>query len=186
MKTCVIMGNGPSLLDMPKDNLEKFDTFGVNYALYPPTYYVCVDHDLLVNHHAEIYDLAAGAKQAFLPLKEFGTSNLYDLKNVTMVKSDREYFKDERFFSGFTVVYVALKAAFYLGYERVHLYGVDFNKEWDHFREDYPRGDVVHRAARMDEMFHHFKLAQRVYAENDRRIVNHSRHSRLDLIFPRK
>lgn len=186
MKTCVITGNGPSLNDIPKETIEKYDTFGVNYCPYSPTYYVCVDHELLINHHAEIYELAAGAKIAFLPQKEYGTSNLYDLKNVYLVKKDQEYFKDERFFSGFTVVYVALKMAFYLGYERVHLWGVDHSPDWKHYREGYPEVSPQTRTARMNEMFYHYKLAQRVYAENDRRIVNHSHHSRLDLIFPRK
>lgn len=186
MKTCVIMGNGPSLLDMPADTLQKFDTFGVNYCPHSPAYYVCVDNDILINHHEKIYKLAAGAKLAFLAAKEFGSSRLYDLNNLFLIRKDETDFKDEHFFSGFTVVYVALKAAFYLGYERVHLWGVDHSPEWDHFRDDYPKGDIEHRAARMNEMFYHYKLAQRVYAENDRRIVNHSRHSRLDLIFPRK
>lgn len=186
MKTCVIMGNGPSLLDMPLDTLKKYDSFGVNYCPHSPTYYVCVDHDILINHYEDIYTLAWNAKTAFLAANEYGTSRLYDMSNLFLIRKDEGYFKDEHFMSGFTVVYVALKCAFYLGYERVHLWGVDHSPEWSHYKADYPRGDVEHRAARMNEMFYHYKLAQRVYAENDRRIVNHSRNSRLDLIFPRK
>ena len=186
MKTCVIMGNGPSLLEMPKSAIEQYDTFGVNYCPYSPTYYVCIDHDLLVNHHAEVYSLAAAAKIAFLADKEKGTSPLYDLPDVWLVAKDKEYFAAEHFFSGFTVVYVALKMAFYLGYERVHLWGVDHSPEWNHWREDYPKGDQAHRLQRMQEMEYHYRLAQRVYAVNGRRIVNHSHHSRLDAIFSRK
>jgi len=72
MKTCVIMGNGPSLNEMPKSAIEQYDTFGVNYCPYSPTYYVCVDHDLLINHHAEMYPIAAASKIAFLADKEKG------------------------------------------------------------------------------------------------------------------
>ena len=186
MKTCVIMGNGPSLLDMPKDTLDKMDSFGVNYCPYSPTYYVCVDHDLLTSHHEEIYNLAIGAKTAFLAAKEYGTSNLYDMSNVCLIHKDDNHFKDEHFFSGFTVVYVALKCAFYLGYERVHLWGVDHSPAWNHWREDYPKGDTLHRLQRMQEMEYHYRLAQKVYTVNGRRIVNHSHHSKLNAIFPRR
>lgn len=185
-KTCVITGNGPSLNDMPKELIEKYDTFGVNYCPYSPTYFVCVDHDLLIKDHDKVYDLAKGAKIAFLPEKEKGTSNLYDLPNVQTVTHDRDFFKNEHFFTGLTVVYVSLKLAFYMGYQIVHLWGVDHNPEWNHYKEGYPVIDMKNRLARMDEMFYHYKLAQRVYVENDRKIINHSRKSRLDLIFPRR
>lgn len=186
MKTCVIMGNGPSLNDMPKDILQNTDSFGVNYCPYSPTYYVCIDHDILINHPEKILKLATEAKTAFLAAKEYGTSELYDLANLFLIEKDTSHFKNEHFFSGLTVVYVALKCAFYLGYERIHLWGVDHSPEWDHYKDDYPRGDIEHRAARMQEMEYHYRLAQRVYTVNGRRIVNHSRHSKLDAIFPRK
>jgi len=185
MKTCVIMGNGPSLLEMPADILGEMDSFGVNYAPYLPTYYACVDHDILTSHHDKIYHLVAGAKTAFLPLKEHGTSDLYNLPNVTLVRRDESNFKDERFFSGFTVVYVALKCAFYMGYERVHLWGVDHSEDWSHYKAGYPIADPNHIPARMREMEYHYRLAQEVYTVNGRRIVNHSHHSKLDAIFPR-
>ena len=186
MKTCVIMGNGPSLNDMPPEILLKMDSFGVNYCPYSPTYYVCVDRDLLIDHHEEIYPLAAGAKTAFLSAKEYGTSNLYEIEGLKMVTHDTGVFREEHFFTGLTVVYVALKIAFYLGYERVHLWGVDHNPEWNHYKEGYPVIDKVHRLARMQEMEYHYRLAQKVYAVNNRRIVNHSHPSKLDAIFPRK
>lgn len=186
MKTCVIMGNGPSLLDMPHDTLAKMDSFGVNYCPHSPMYYVCIDHDILTNHHDKIYHLATEAKTAFLSINEYGTSNLYDNSNVLLIKRDKNHFLEERFMSGFTVVYVALKCAFYLGYERVHLWGVDHSPSWEHYKADYPAGDVIHRAARMREMEYHYRLAQSIYAIHGRRIVNHSHHSKLDAIFPRK
>lgn len=186
MKTCVITGNGPSILEMPADTVKKYDTFGVNYCPYIPTYYVCVDHDLLINHHDKVYNVAASAKTAYLAEKEKGSSRLYNLPNVKTVTHDVDAFLGEHYFSGMTVVYVALKLAFYMGYERVHLFGVDHSPEWGHYKDNYPRGDTVNRIARMQEMEYHYRLAQIVYTVNNRRIINHSLPSKLDLIFPRK
>lgn len=186
MKKCVIMGNGPGLNEMPPETLLQMDSFGVNYCPHSPTYYVCVDHDVLVNHHREIYPIAAGAKNAFLAAKEYQSSDIYDLPNIKLITHDTKYFVDEHFFSGLTVVYVALKVAFYLGYQRVHLWGVDHSADWEHYRPDYPPGDKDRRKWRMQEMEYHYKLANRVYTLNGRRIINHSHHSKLDEIFARK
>lgn len=185
MKTCLIMGNGLSLNDMPQELLLQMDSFGVNYAPFQPTYYVCVDHAILTEHHAKIYHLAAGAKTAFLAAKEYGSSNLYNLKNVMLVSKDDNHFREEHYFSGLTVCYVALKMAFHLGYDECHLWGIDHDDTWKHFRDDYPPGDVDRRDWRMSEMRYHFALAQKVYAAAGRRIINHSHPSKLDAIFPR-
>lgn len=185
MKTCLIVGNGPSYNDMPRELLLKHDSFGVNYAPFQPTYFVCIDTDILTNSWRKIYDLAAGAKIAYLSLKHEGSSPLYDLPNVQMVTHDKGAFAGEKYFSGLTVTYVALKMAFYLGYERVDLWGVDHSADWKHYREDYPPGDVDRRQWRMEMMEYHYALAQRVYTLAGRRIINYSHPSKLDAIFQR-
>lgn len=186
MRQCIIMGNGESLNDMPLELLLQMPSFGVNYALHQPQYYVCVDHDILINHHEKIYNLVAGAEIAYLALKEDGSSRLYDLPNVAMVTHDKGAFVGEHFFSGLTVTYVALKMAYYLGFHEVHLWGVDHSAGWEHYRDDYPPGDVDRRAWRMAEMEYHYALAARVYKAAGRRIINHSYPSKLDAIFDRQ
>lgn len=185
-KDCVILGNGPSLNLLPLNMLDEMPSFGANYCPHQPTYYVCVDHDVLMFHHKDVYPLAAGAEIAFLAAKEAGTSNLYNLPNVQLVERNNTHFREERFFTGLTVTYVALKMAFYLGFEQVHLYGVDHSPDWSHYRADYPRGDMLRRRARMAEMEYHYALAQKVYTNNGREIINHSYPSKLDTIFPRQ
>ncbi len=181
----LIMGNGPSLNDMPLDLLLTMDSFGANYCPHQPMYYVCVDHNILTDHSEEVYELAAGAKIAFLAAKEAGTSRLYDLPNVQLIAKDTDAFKQERFFSGLTCTYVALKMAYYMGFEEVHLWGVDHSADWAHYREDYPRGDIDRRLERMEGMFQHYRLAAFVYNQAGRRIINHSHPSKLDSIFQR-
>ena len=102
-----------------------------------------------------------------------------------MVRKDTQVFSKERYFSGMIVTYVALKLAYYFGFETVHLWGVDHSPIWDHYRADYPPGDVARRAALMEEMEYHYALAAKVYNHAGRRIINHSHPSNLDAIFER-
>lgn len=182
---CLILGNGLSLNELPESVFLSMPSFGVNYCPYQPTFYCCVDHEILTVHHRKIYNLAAGAKIAYLALKEDGSSDLYDLPNIQMVTHDKGLFLGEHYFSGLTVTYVALKAAYYLGFDEVHLWGVDHSPKWEHYKDDYPRGDVDRRAWRMAEMEFHYTLAAKVYNKAGRRIINHSRPSLLDTIFER-
>lgn len=185
LNECLILGNGKSLMDVPSFILDTYPSFGVNYCYYQPNFYVCVDHDILVNHWQKVYEYAHGADFAFLAAKEKGTSPLYDLPQVCLVSNDKLAFKGERYFSGMTVVYVALKMAYYLGFETVHLWGVDHSPTWEHYRSDYPAGDIARRAALMAEMEYHYALAAKVYNKAGRRIINHSHPSNLDAIFQR-
>lgn len=185
MKQCVIMGNGPSLNDMPLDLLLNMDSFGSNYCPHQPTYFVCVDTTLLMTRWQAVYDLASHAKKAFLSAKHDGSGPLYELPNVQLVINDQQVFRTEHYFTGLTCTYVALKMAYYMGYEEVHLWGVDHSRDWAHYRPDYPRGDIDRRGWRMTEMEFHYALAMKVYSLAGRRIINHSMPSKLDAIFER-
>lgn len=185
MKQCVIMGNGLSLNDMPQELLLQMDSFGVNYAKYQPTYYVCVDTDILTRFWTEIYPRAAGAKKCFLSEKHRGSSPLYTLPDVELVTNDTGAFVGEKYFSGLTVAYVCLKIAFYMNFDVVNLWGIDHDKNWSHFRPDYPPGAIDRRQWRMDNMIWHYQHAMNVYKKAGKRIVNFSHPSELDSIFER-
>lgn len=185
LKECLILGNGKSLLDVPEFMLNTYPSFGVNYCLYQPNFYVCVDHEILTKHYDQIYGFVFNADFAFLPEKNKGSSLLYDLPQVCLVRKDNRLFAEERFFSGMTVTYVCLKLAYYMGYETVHLYGVDHSPTWEHYTPTYPGGDMKNRAALMEEMQYHYSLAAKVYNRAGRRIINHSYPSNLDAIFER-
>lgn len=185
LKECLILGNGKSLMEVPEFMLNTYPSFGVNYCLYQPNFYVCVDNDILTNHYDEIWGFVLNSDFAFLPEKNKGSSLLYDIPQVCLVRKDTHHFKEERFFSGMTVTYVCLKLAFYMGFETVHLYGVDHSPTWDHYRADYPPAVNPQRESLMAEMEYHYKLAAKVYNQAGRRIINHSYPSKLDAIFER-
>jgi hypothetical protein len=168
-----------------------YETFGVNYVglLKQPTYYVCIDSTILTQHADVIYDTAKNAKKAFLnhmyeDCVLDNTAKLYALPNYVPVDNDRDAFKDCHFMSGYTAVYVALKMAYYEGYERVYLYGVDHSQEWYHFTDNYPPG-IVTTEIRRDVMWWHYRYANEVYKKAGRVIYNCSELSPLDKIFER-
>ena len=183
-KTCFIIGNGPSHNRAPMDLPEDVGTFGMNYAGFVPTYYVCVDQDIIAHHADEIRQYVAGAGIAYLSEYLCGSNTLYDYANVQLVGKDTQSFKAEDFMSGYTAAYVCLKMAYYLGYEQVHLYGIDHSPAWEHYRPDYRIGKKTDRRC-MQIMETHYQLAANVYARAGREIFNHSDPSRLDKIFRR-
>ena len=65
----IAIGNGPSLNAIPTDFLLKYRTFGVNYINrlpFQPTYYVCIDSDVLANNASSILNVASSAEISFL------------------------------------------------------------------------------------------------------------------------
>lgn len=183
MKSCAIVGNGPSALSLPAD--PAMPLFGMNFSPIRPDYYVCIDSVVLKYHWQEVIPLARAAKIVYLSAFHEGSSELYDLPNVILVGKDQRAFRTEQYMSGFNAAYVALKEAYYMGFEEVHLWGIDHDERWQHYRPDYPYGDTT-TPARMEVMRQHFSLAARVYAQAGRTIINHSNPSKLDMIFRRE
>lgn len=188
--TCVIMGNGPSLMEMPKSYLSDYPTYGVNWCPYTPTYYVCVDSHILLEHTDDVRDRIRRADVSYLPeflRYDLRLHDLYDSSYVRTVSKDTKDFKEEDFFSGFTVSYVCLKLAYYAGFNEVHLWGVDHSPGWEHYDPSYHAltSDAARHRHNMRVMERHYGLAQRVYKRAGRRILNFSLPSKLDGIFER-
>jgi len=182
MKSCLILGNGPSLNRLPADVFASMPSFGSNFCKVQPTFYVCVDSRVLSQQEA-IRPLVEGAQIAYLSAKHTGP--LYELPNVKTVERDHASFSAEKYMSGMTATYVCLKLAYYAGFTDVHLWGVDHSPDWRHYREDYPADLAATRRERMRLMEWHYTLAMNVYARAGRKILNHSDPSALDKIFRR-
>ena len=181
MRECLILGNGPSVVNAPTD----LPSFGCNFAPRQPTYYVCIDTHVLTEHVDDIYPLASGAQVTWLSARHEGSSRLYQLPYVRLVSKDTQSFKAEQFMSGLTASYVMLKIAYYEGFQRVHLWGVDHSPAWDHYSVNYHADTKPPIPSRMFVMEQHYMLAAHVYARAGREIINHSNPSRLDMIFGR-
>lgn len=132
---CFIIGNGPSLRQTDLARLKGEFTFGLNriYLLFPElgfstTYLVSVN-DLVLEQCAE--------EMRALDLPKFITwrARRWFRQDERILFLDSDYTGQEdfsadasgRLFEGFTVTYVALQLAFYMGFSEVILVGVDHN-----------------------------------------------------------
>ncbi len=132
---CFIIGNGPSLKNTDLSKLKNEFTFGMNriYLLFPElgfttTYFVSIN-DLVIEQCAD--EIAA------LPIPKFIAwhSNRHfqhfpdDMIFLYSTYTGPRFAHDMtgRIWEGATVTNVALQLAFYMGFEKVILIGVDHN-----------------------------------------------------------
>jgi len=132
---CFIIGNGPSLRNTDLSRLRGEATFGLNriYLLFPelgfPTSYLVSVNDLVLEQCA--------SEMSALSLPKFVTWRarhwLSQAPNTLFLDTDftgpEDFAADARgrVFEGFTVTYVALQLAFYMGFTQAILVGVDHN-----------------------------------------------------------
>jgi hypothetical protein len=187
-KTALILGCGKSLLEMPGDLLHQYPSYGSNYiglSGITPTYWVCIDSDAMKD--ASLEQIASKVEKAYLLAAPARTLPIGKFPNVVPVFADKDKFWLEYFVSGCTSLYVMLKLAYYQGFEKVLLWGTDFEEKWEHFTDDYPVNPLgnVTLIRRYDAM-EHLKIAAMVYKRDGRRIINYSHPSELDTLFERE
>jgi hypothetical protein len=213
---CFIIGNGPSLLVQDLDRLKKEITFASNriYLAFDqtgwrPTYYTVID--ILV---AEQYAQTIST----LPLKKILSSDIRFampfVKDVTWVHSlDNPTIEDDKVnplfshnlrmgaYGGWTVIYLQLQIAFYMGIREVYLLGVDFNYEiptpsgemsihgpvikqqgqQNHFHPDYRKPGERWTMPRPDIQYRAFLSAKKAFELQGGKIYNASRTTFLDV-----
>jgi hypothetical protein len=133
---CFIIGGGPSLKHMDLDVLKNYHTFALNRAnllfdLFDIefSYHVCVD-DMVLKNIKEDIDQNVFKCTSFVPQ---GTLNpdFLDQPHIErlFLGGDWTFHKDiaKQIHTGNTVTYVAMQIAYYMGFDRVFLIGVDHN-----------------------------------------------------------
>jgi len=136
-KRAFIIGNGPSLKQTNLTKLKKEFTFGLNriYLLFPElgfttTYFVSIN-DLVIGQCAD--EIAALSIPKFIAwhshrhFKTFPSDITFLYTTYTGPKFAHDMTR--RVWEGATVTNVALQLAFYMGFEKVILIGVDHNFE---------------------------------------------------------
>jgi len=124
-ETCVIIGNGPSLSDVPKEWLDKYITFGSNqiYRLpYVPDYYCIIDEAMLHNCLPTLREGWRPKKRMFLRAEACIEDNYYIYPVVT-----RGFSRSVPAFvvMGGTVTYAMMQIASFMGFDQIYLVGVD-------------------------------------------------------------
>lgn len=165
---CFIIGNGPSLRVEDLEKLNNEICFGTHriYNLFEktkwrPLYYCAQDIKLINESYKEINDMKL--KNKFIAVvkdvryKKLNAKNFIELKYESFYPELPKFSEDisECIYEGFTVTYMCLQIAVYMGFKEIYLLGVDhtysqsinpdgtiqINKNIkDHF---YERGDVM-------------------------------------------
>lgn len=137
-ESCFIIGNGPSLNKMDLSLLKGHRTFGLNkiFLLFDRV-------DLDISYHVSVNSLVIEQSiREFEALKcpsflSFGAARncTRNRDHVYMLATDSYFATPYSFYSdplhpmceGFTVTYVALQLAYFMGFTTVYLIGVDHN-----------------------------------------------------------
>lgn len=195
---CFILGNGPSLKGFDFSRIQNEITFGTNRIYlsgHIPDYYVCVNDLVLSQFEEEIGELDT---IKFL-------SRRYPVKNkrgkvIELDTSENQpifRMPEDPIWEGHTVTYAALQLAFYMGFEKVILLGVDHDygeierpneeevKEGPdefHFHPDYFKGVKWHTPD-LERNNLAYSLAKTAYQRHGRQIVNCTERTKLE-VFP--
>ena len=158
---CFIIGNGPSLTAGDLDNLRSETTFASNkiYLAFDqtdwrPSYYVVEDDHMIRQHHQAIRELNGFVK---FVSDDWGSYFRGDHKVVMYPRTLLDLNRFPRFsgnasryvFCGYMVTYISLQLAYFMGFNRVYLLGVDFDYTLSHNGSD----TIVHAAAHPSDHF---------------------------------
>jgi hypothetical protein len=201
--TCVVIGNGPSLKDIDLPRLSiKYPTFGSNRIyLYPfvPKFYAIADPVMVASCLLDIQ------KPNFVPDAMF-LSRSVPLKGAYLinyaVKWGFSKNPQHELVIGGTVTYVLLQLAYWMGFKKVLLVGVDHSypgaashgvpgtpfiqegDDKDHFSPDYFKPGMVYNRPELEATEKYYRLAKSVFEADGRKIINLSTKTNL-LVYDR-
>jgi len=122
-KRLFILASGPSLKSLDLSRLERRIVMGMNrsFLTYPKTHYHCVmDHRLFELYEKELHE----------------TRYLFTLQDrpwgIPMELLGSEGFSwelEKGVYSGYTISYVALQVAVYMGFQEIYFLGLDLKHE---------------------------------------------------------
>lgn len=184
-ETCLIIGNGPSLRNVPLAFLQKYLSFGTNriYLLdgFTPTYY-CSVNPLVIQQF--ITDIAQIDAPKFLPESYCFDDTCLPLRSSGIAVFSRD--ASQWIYEGHTVTFVCMQIAWYMGFKNVLLVGVDHSYKFEgnpneqrvldgndpnHFHPDYFKGKQWNNPD-LQRSEHAYKLARTIYESDGRRIIN--------------
>lgn len=196
--TCVIVGNGPSLADVPISFLNKYDTFSANrlFPEYLPGFrhkwYVSVNPLVIEQSIDRICKLDAAAK--FIAERFVNrVPGSFPLHSYNIKRFSTEPWSGV--YEGYTVTFVSMQLAYALGYRTLLLVGVDHRFQYDgqpneekvmqgadpnHFHPDYFKG-MRWNNPDLKQSENSYRLARNFFEGHGGRIVNLGPDSDLDV-----
>jgi len=135
-ESCFIIGNGPSLNKMDLSLLRDYNTFGLNkiYLMFDKVdlnlnYHVAVNPLVIEQSITEFEKLKCPSFLAYRTAHKLArnSGNLYYLATDSQFPVQYSFYSDisKPITEGYTVTYVAMQIAFYMGFKNVFLIGID-------------------------------------------------------------
>ncbi len=205
-ESCFIIGNGPSLNKMDLKLLDSVKTIGMNkiYFMFDRIkldldYYVSVNPLVIEQSKKEIEDLIQCPCFVSKKPAERYLSQKEHIYKIT-ASNHWGFYEDinNGCSEGYTVTFVALQIAYYLGFENVFLIGVDHNfnqkgkpnekqvmeeNDSNHFDPRYFKGQEWHLAD-LEASELSYRMAKLAFERNGRNIYDATLGGKLD-IFPK-
>ena len=201
----VIIGNGPSLNRMDLSFLKDEFTFGMNRIYlgfekwgFTPSYYVSVNPLVIEQSMDSIREIDT---PRFLSARGIDYMNEPD-EAILLTSLDAPFFsRDPRdgIWEGYTVTYVALQLAYYMGFERVFLIGVDHHftaagepnqeitsegKDINHFHPNYFGKGIRWHLPDLTNSEFAYRLARSAFKADGREVLDATLEGKLT-IFPK-
>jgi len=180
-----------------------------NSTTWRPSYYSVIDRLVAQNNSGTIKELKLKKIFSSVVKPYFKDSNditwLNDLASPVVNKQRQFVFsKDAAYgtYGGFTVVYAQLQLAYFMGIKTVYLIGLDFNfeksmstgkttsanevilkssGEKNHFHAEYRKNGEEWTMPNLDFQYNAFKEAKIAFEKDNRKILNASRKTMLDI-----
>ncbi len=191
---CFIIGNGPSLNKMDLSKLNGCHCFGLNKihlmlekGEFNITYHVAVNPLVIEQSLEQFRKLGV---PSFLSYRECRNLNIDESNFYFLMTSESPFVFRQNvqdvLFEGFTVTYVAMQLAYFMGFTRVYLIGVDHNfavqgkpnekqtllgPDPNHFHPDYFAGKEWHLPD-LEGSELAYRLAKFHFERKDRRILD--------------
>jgi len=193
---CFIIGTGPSLNNTNLTMLKDEIIFGVN-TLYlglarfkiKPRYWGISDPQIIKDHYKQIFTLDTTVFLAHHARKYYvANSNLFKQYQVPVLLNSAGRFSTDLakgVACGMTVTYdICLQAAYYMGFDRVYLVGVDadYSGAATHF---YNNPDKRGKSINQKRPFEAYSSARKVFEADNREIINCTVGGKLE-VFKRK
>lgn len=199
-ESCIVVGNGPSLRNVPFKFLTSNTTFGTNkiflFKGFTPTYYVSVNPLVIAQSWREIMSMQSPTfiNKSFAVGDMPGTYYLHSMRIPLFSYDPSRYI-----YEGYTVTFVCLQLAFFMGFTKVGLVGLDHRFDFEgepneehimegndpnHFDPNYFKGQKWNNPdlQRSEEAY---QMAKEAFESMGRKIVNLTPDSALE-VFPKQ
>ena len=202
-ESCIIIGNGPSLRDVPMNFLKGNTTFGTNKIFmldgFVPTYYVSVNPLVIEQSWPQIADMDTTRfiREGNYPIDAGPNPHLHYLHSMSAPMFS--YDPSQYIYEGHTVTFVCLELAFFMGFQKVGLVGVDHRFTYqgepnearvlegpdpNHFDPNYFSGQTWNNPD-LKKSEEAYKLALDAFESAGRKVYNLTYNSDLE-VFPKR